>query len=553
MTSDPPRPADLDMRGRPVKIATLCLLGLVVIAALVITVQPNILAYDEALILYGASRVLHGDVPYRDFWTLYGPGSYYVVRLFGESVAAGRGFDLAARVAIVLTAYAIVRRTGRVKLALLTAGVECLLMVVTEQPESVFFPAIASILLALYFLADGPMAPGAPARAAAAGAFAGAAFLFRTDLGVYCGLACAVLVQGLSKRSTDRHRSHRWSRSALVALGLVVVPVMTAFAFIVPWHDLSDDLVRIPLLVYPEMRALPWPDWTTIPLRPSNPQSLERIVYAPLLATFVCAAVMTQASRRSMLREVRLPADAIVCWSVVVLSALLMLKGFIRVSPYHMASGLIASTLALALTYAAPNIAAPARWVLGVTAAICLWPLLGPAHSFAQYTVHAMKSAAHGELPIPVAELVDACLHPALPRLRCARTDDNRLFVARFLIDHAPTDRPVYVGAGRHDKLFVNDVLLYFLSGTFAPTKWYDLHPGVQTTAAVQSTMIDDMKRRPPAWVIRNIAWDNHQEPNQSRFSSGVTMLDDYLDRSYVAQFTIGSYIVERPVAAPLP
>jgi hypothetical protein len=32
--------------------------------------------YDEGLVLFGADRVLRGDVPYRDFWTLYGPASF---------------------------------------------------------------------------------------------------------------------------------------------------------------------------------------------------------------------------------------------------------------------------------------------------------------------------------------------------------------------------------------------------------------------------------------------------------------------------------------------
>jgi len=557
MTSDLTRLVNPDARTRSVSFGALCLLGIGVVTALVITVQPSIAAYDEALILYGASRVLHGDVPYRDFWTLYGPASYYVVaglfRLFGESVAAGRGFDLAARVAIVMTAYAIVYRTGRSKLALLTAGVECLLMIVAEQPESVFFPAIAATLLASYLLADGPLASGALGRAAAAGACAGAAFLFRTDLGIYGWLACAVLVLGLRSCSPDRDRADRWSRVALLALGLVIVPVVVTFAIIVPWRDLVDDLVRIPLLVYPQMRALPRPSLRTVPLGVANLESLKIVVYAPLLTTFVCVIVIMRASWRSPWRGMRLPAEAIVCSSFICLSALMALKGFVRVSPYHMAPALIASALALALTFAQPNIGSTSRWVLGVTAAICMGPLLGPSHRFAQFAAHALKSTVHGQLPIPVAQLVEACLHPALPRLRCATTDDDRIVVARFLIEQAPADRPVYVGAGRHDKLFVNDVLLYFLSGTFAPTKWYDLHPGVQTTIAVQSEMIKDMRRRPPAWVIRNTAWDGIEEPNQSRFSSGVTALDDYLKRSYVPQFSIGSYVVERPVSANLP
>jgi len=33
--------------------------------------------YDEAIGIYGAKRVALGDLPYKDFWTLYAPGYFY--------------------------------------------------------------------------------------------------------------------------------------------------------------------------------------------------------------------------------------------------------------------------------------------------------------------------------------------------------------------------------------------------------------------------------------------------------------------------------------------
>jgi hypothetical protein len=35
--------------------------------------------YDEGLIDFGAIRVFHGQIPYRDFWTMYGPGQFYAL------------------------------------------------------------------------------------------------------------------------------------------------------------------------------------------------------------------------------------------------------------------------------------------------------------------------------------------------------------------------------------------------------------------------------------------------------------------------------------------
>lgn len=34
--------------------------------------------YDEGIILVGAQRVFNGDIPYRDFWSMYGPAPFFL-------------------------------------------------------------------------------------------------------------------------------------------------------------------------------------------------------------------------------------------------------------------------------------------------------------------------------------------------------------------------------------------------------------------------------------------------------------------------------------------
>ena len=50
--------------------------------------------YDEAIGLFGAERVSEGDMPYRDFWTIYAPGHFYLLsalmNLFGWTVLSER-------------------------------------------------------------------------------------------------------------------------------------------------------------------------------------------------------------------------------------------------------------------------------------------------------------------------------------------------------------------------------------------------------------------------------------------------------------------------------
>jgi 4-amino-4-deoxy-L-arabinose transferase-like glycosyltransferase len=66
------------------------------VAALLLWVHGNRLVFsnDEGIILDAASRMLHGQVLYRDFFGYMSPGSYWLqeaaFRLFGVSQLSGR-------------------------------------------------------------------------------------------------------------------------------------------------------------------------------------------------------------------------------------------------------------------------------------------------------------------------------------------------------------------------------------------------------------------------------------------------------------------------------
>src|SRR5487761_871033 len=54
----------------------------------------TILYIDEGIILQGAQRILQGQVPYRDFFSYFTPGSYYwmaaLFKVFGSSILVAR-------------------------------------------------------------------------------------------------------------------------------------------------------------------------------------------------------------------------------------------------------------------------------------------------------------------------------------------------------------------------------------------------------------------------------------------------------------------------------
>ena len=556
----------------------LAVLSLVLQAALM---QRGAAGYDEGLILYGAARVARGELPYRDFWSMYGPGSFFVIagffQAFGETQAVARGFDMLCRTAIVWLVFALVARVvGGWRAAALAALCALGLLVVAAAYEFPVYPAFALSLLALLCVSRAMATPGRAIGWFAAGLAAGLAATFRHDLGSYALAACAYACwasRALAAQATGlaaggagaglapalapgpTGRAPRLGPGIALAVGFVLafgVP-MAALLQHVPLADAFENLVRIPALVYGPNRHLPFPQ-PLAALREAvalgSVKPLAALAYYAPMGIAIAAALASWRVRRGARRAA--PAGAVSAQQIgfetaALLTALFCLKAWVRIGSIHVMPALVLAVVPGA--------------ILAVRSGSRAWQALAVAAVVAVVGVRlvaASPSAGAEGVAAPTQGAATAsalsrwvgCEPTRIARLRCFHIDPARAAVLDFLDRHAVPDVPIYVGAGRHDKLFVNDVELYFFSGLPAPTRWHDLHPGVQTTLAVQTEMVAALRARPPQFVVVNTRWDDYVEPNDSARSSGVTLLDDYLRAHYEPVFRSGSFTVSKPRGA---
>jgi hypothetical protein len=195
---------------------------------------------DEGLLLVQAARVAHGQVPYVDFHTGYGP-LYF--RLQALLVSAG-GID-AVRWALVAVhgaagalLYVLARRLGGAALAIAAVALEIAFFLPVSPRQGAPFNApypgwyagLAGVALAV--LLGGGTVP--VLRLGLAGALAGVVFAIKPNSGLLlaAGAAAAVVLAG-----TDRTgpRAVRLTVLALVVIGalLLVVPTgLTVAAFV---------------------------------------------------------------------------------------------------------------------------------------------------------------------------------------------------------------------------------------------------------------------------------------------------------------------------------
>jgi hypothetical protein len=124
------------------------------------------------------------------------------------------------------------------------------------------------------------------------------------------------------------------------------------------------------------------------------------------------------------------------------------------------------------------------------------------------------------------------------------------LATIKFIQMNTKPDEKIFIGDSRHDRIFVNDVMLYFLSERHSATKYHELHPGLANTREVQQEIIEELKKNSVKCVVLWNGAENVMEPNESAISTGVTDLDDFIQKNYIPVMTFGPYQIREKITS---
>jgi hypothetical protein len=225
---------------------------------------------DEGYIVSLAARVQSGEIPYRDFFTLYPPTIYYLLAalfdVFGATLITARLLVAFVKALNLVLAWFIVRDITRSRWSLLApAGILGLDLV--DGAHLIAYPAPLSealVLLAWLVLVRW-LRSGRAWLPAAAGVCCSLAFAFKQPQGAV--VALAVLVWLFSQTDQPRKEQRRWpvlifpAVVALLAIPLAVSSSRATLLFLVPpgvalgiraWHTRSSlgFLQRRPVVLF---------------------------------------------------------------------------------------------------------------------------------------------------------------------------------------------------------------------------------------------------------------------------------------------------------------
>jgi hypothetical protein len=177
---------------------------------------------DEGIVLEYPQLILHGEVPFRDFQSSYGPGSYLPLagayQLFGPSVAVERSVGVAYRLAVVLAILALLWPVGaRLGIAGASLAILAILPIGRALAPVAYgwFLALACLLWGLWS-ARTALVQTSGRRASGlwvlSGILAGFAASARPDVGVAALASSAVLLAAATAR-------RRWAFALGLAAG----------------------------------------------------------------------------------------------------------------------------------------------------------------------------------------------------------------------------------------------------------------------------------------------------------------------------------------------
>lgn len=522
--------------------------------------RPNM--YDEGISLTGAMQVLAGQLPHRDFYSIYGPGQFYMLavlfKIFGQSLLVARLFDLLIKAILALFVYAIASRYCRRPVAVATYVVTMLWLTGIYCPvDTAVVPVSLLDLIALALILPVFVRKVSNVAMVVAGAAAGLAALFRYDIGVaLLGMQACVIASAifLRRKPAKLRNFAAWWGPCLLGFVLLTLPFALHYLSVGALDSIIYDVILYPARYYHAGRNLPFPGISLKFL-----ENLEDYLPIAVIGISVYAVIrfhlragsQTASGVQNRSQELRLQGFLI---TFSLLAFAMYCKAFVRMDVGQLYLCIPPLLLLTAVLF-------EQRWILprplqiatmGVAALSVLtaaWSVLHQERRLQVYHLSVperMWTSLKGTSS-PAENAWCKSSNPVTSGF-CFLPEDYRVQTIEFIAEHTKPGQLIYVGLAKHDRIFANDDLTYFATQRLPATKWSHFDPDLQSRYDIQTEIVHELEAKRPEYVVLDAEFEQLQEPNDSSKSSGVTLLDDYLQSKYQPAQTFGLMSVWRRI-----
>jgi hypothetical protein len=448
-----------------------------------IMVSPRLLAsfsqFDGGIAASGATFTMHGLLPYRDYWLLYGPLSGYLLAiptaLFGPTIEALRIAGLVLVFAEAAIGYRLACRwTPRFPAAVIGIAAAILPAALLGIDLAAWNLAMALSLAGVY------VATGTSRWTVIGGVLIGLAFMARLDVGAYALLACLV--------TRDRLR-------VAAGFGLVAVPFAALSLTTTPLADLIEQLIWFPLVGQRTFRDLPG-------LAAEVGESAALALSIPLVIiprALIVASILRGIGRRPVERGLL---------ALGIFALLCQLQTVGRTDMHHYTQ---AATPALLLVAAFLAPFRPRSAVVLAVPAALVFILAGIG-------------------------LVGGYVNSTSDR------DDDLVAATGFVRSVTSPDETIFVGLTSHRHAFNDPLIAYYLADRLPGTMHTLFNPGVTNTDATQRRIVRELRESGTRVLLLDSRYADAYEPANDSRIPGSRILDDHIAAEYALACTFGDY-----------
>ena len=499
----------------------------------------------------GAERILSGQVPYRDFWTMYAPGHFYLLALLYKVFGTHLMVEVvAASVVMAGSALLLYRLAHLIVNRYLLALASSAIFVAATYNTGYFkrigsYPlAIFLILLILLFLVH-YFQENKLRYLLAAGLTTGALIIFKHDVGgytvisIFAGLAT---YHHLTPEST-RVRKQSFLRIITVfsvSLLAIVLPVLIPFVWIAGKPMLAD-LVIFPLTDFRFARPETYP--SILPIHIYNESPLEMMnnlsIYVYFLIPFLFFLLGLVSVGLSIFERNTTNAAIGVTLSVGFL--IHYVAAHIQINT-HIITMSVYSALSALLFYdaLARKSIISQKWVIKAVGVILVFGWILALSAKPVYREWENRRSQTSELQLA-----------KVSGFRVSTEEAQVLNdLSAFVVAQIPANKKLFVGLHRHDVIVIGDIMVYFILDHPIATRYHELHPAISDTAPVQQEIIKNLEENDVSLIIqRHIFSDEVLDNLKNDFLKnlpqvGATDLDHFIQRNYVKIRTFGPYEV---------
>lgn len=476
--------------------------------------------YDEAIGIVGAARVLNGEIPYRDFWTIYSPLWFYVLagwmKIFGSDIFTVRLLTIIINSLSIYIIYkTLIKQEINPYLATLSAT---MFLSISPFYGRAIPLAILLTLCIIYLLLDKHNYK----KFAIVGICVAILFMVRHDFGVYCiaGLTIILIFRNKFIEKIDL----RLILSIIITFLLIIALYFGLLYITGAFTGYIEYAYRFVFEKFSATRALPFPNpirdlfYDEVPFASrifSLWQSL--IFYIPFLI-IVSNLILIYKSRIDLKKE------GLFFFTITTFTLFYSLQGMVRSGYEHIIPSLLISIMIitpLLLKFRLAN-----KYVIF---AVILFTIIPPTAKKLQSTYLSFSSKT-------------IAISSEKGKFIKLLKDDGEKY--NDLIEYIKIfDRSKYLYSGvlYHEKIFINDIMLYHLTNRKPATKYHELHPGQATETQVQEEIIQDLKTKDVPLIV--LYYDKESE--KQKFV-GDNLLDEFIRERYILSKIFGNYFVFR-------